>query len=261
MSTDIVRAAPAGLDMVGSLADVERMASTLVKAGGGFIPSHFKNAGQVAAVILAGREMGVPPMAALRSFYLIDGKLGMDASFVLGRMLAAGVTAEWLRNDAECASVKLTRPGSPSYTSTFTKADAERAGLWGRGPWAKYPAAMLRARAVTAGARAYAPDVFAGSVYTAEELRGGQDAPEESEAPPPVFIESRAEAVAVVDVDPIVGFLDAAASEDEVAAIKREVIAPAWRTLDDEQRSVITAAANNAKTRIASGGVREGEAT
>ena len=150
--------------MVGSLADVERMASTLVKAGGGFIPSHFKNSGQVAAVILAGREMGVPPMAALRSFYLIDGKLGMDASFVLGRMLAAGVVAEWLKNDAECASVKLTRPGSPSYTSTFTKSDAERAGLWGRGPWSKYPAAMLRARAVTAGARAYAPDVFAGSV-------------------------------------------------------------------------------------------------
>ena len=243
--------------MVGSLADVERMASTLVKAGGGFIPSHFKNSGQVAAVILAGREMGVPPMAALRSFYLIDGKLGMDASFVLGRMLAAGVVAEWLKNDAECASVKLTRPGSPSYTSTFTKSDAERAGLWGRGPWSKYPAAMLRARAVTAGARAYAPDVFAGSVYTAEELRGGQNAPEESEAPAPIFIESRAEPV---DVGPIVGFLDAATSEDEIAAIKREAIAPAWRTLDDEQRSVVTAAANNAKTRIATGGVPDGEA-
>ena len=63
-----------------------------------------------------------------------------------------------------------------------------------------------------------------------------------------------------MDVGPIVGFLDAATSEDEIAAIKREAIAPAWRTLDDEQRSVVTAAANNAKTRIATGGVRDGEA-
>lgn len=135
-----------GLDMVASLADVLRLADTLSQARGGFIPDHFKNSAQVAAVILAGRELGVGPMAALRSFYLVNGKLGMDASFVSGRMLAHGIALEWLRDDDECASVRLSRAGMPPYVSTFSRGDAERAGLWGSATWRKYPRAMLRAR-------------------------------------------------------------------------------------------------------------------
>ena len=75
--TDIIKST-SGLDMVASLADVLKLADTLAAARGGFIPSHFTNSAQVAAVILAGRELGVGPMAALRSFYLVNGKLGMD---------------------------------------------------------------------------------------------------------------------------------------------------------------------------------------
>ena len=100
--SDIIKTT-GGLDMVASLSDVLRLADTLAQARGGFIPSHFQNSAQVAAVILAGRELGVGPMAALRSFYLVNGKLGMDASFVSGRMLAHGIALEWLRDDDECA--------------------------------------------------------------------------------------------------------------------------------------------------------------
>jgi hypothetical protein len=48
--------------------------------------------------------------------------------------------------------------------------DAHRAGLSGKGPWKSYPAAMLRARAISAMARAMFPDALSGVVYTPEEL-------------------------------------------------------------------------------------------
>ena len=241
----------AGLDMVSSLADVLRLAETLAAAKGGFIPDHFKSPAQVAAVILAGRELGVGPMASLRSFYLVNGRLGMDASFVSGRMLAHGIGLEWLRDDDECASVKLTRPGCAPYVSTFTRQDAERAGLWGSATWRKYPRAMLRARAITAGARAYAADAFSGSVYTREEL----NATSHDEEP-------RVEHVAVVEGVPatpptledgaerIVAALDVASTDVELAQLRAELVAPAWASLSAAGRERVSAAGKRAKQRI-----------
>lgn len=264
--TDIIKSS--GLDMVASLADVLRLADTLAQARGGFIPDHFKNSAQVAAVILAGRELGVGPMAALRSFYLVNGKLGMDASFVSGRMLAHGIALEWLRDDDECASVRLSRAGMPPYTSTFSRADAERAGLWGSATWRKYPRAMLRARAITAGARAYAADAFSGSVYTPDELRGGDDRDEQpaqrvqqpaervEATAPPAAIEAHGEAIAAPaaaldDVCArIVAAYDVAATDVEIAQLRTDLVAQHWQQLSRDDRARVTSAAGAAKKRV-----------
>jgi len=265
--TDIIKNS-SGLDMVASLADVLRLAETLAQARGGFIPAHFQNAAQVAAVILAGRELGVGPMAALRSFYLVNGKLGMDASFVSGRMLAHGIALEWLRDDDECASVRLTRAGMPPYVSTFSRADAERAGLWGSATWRKYPRAMLRARAITAGARAYAADCFAGSVYTPDELRGGDDRDEQAAqrvqqpaerveaVASPAVIEAHGEpataaAAALDDVCArIVAAYDVASTDVEIAQLRTDLVAQHWMALSREDRQRVTNAAGAAKRRV-----------
>ena len=268
--TDIIKNS-SGLDMVASLADVLRLAETLAQARGGFIPSHFQNAAQVAAVILAGRELGVGPMAALRSFYLVNGKLGMDASFVSGRMLAHGVGLEWLRDDDECASVRLTRAGMPPYVSTFSRQDAERAGLWGSATWRKYPRAMLRARAITAGARAYAADCFAGSVYTPDELRSGNGGDDRDEQPAqrvqqpaerveaaasPAVIEAHGEtaaatAAALDDVCArIVAAYDVASTDVEIAQLRTDLVAQHWMALSREDRQRVTNAAGAAKRRV-----------
>ena len=265
--SDIIKST-SGLDMVASLADVLRLADTLAQARGGFIPSHFQNSAQVAAVILAGRELGVGPMAALRSFYLVNGKLGMDASFVSGRMLAHGIALEWLRDDDECASVRLSRAGMPPYVSTFSRQDAERAGLWGSATWRKYPRAMLRARAITAGARAYAADCFAGSVYTPDELRGSderdeqpaqrvQQAAERVEATaPPAVIEAHGEpataAAAVLDdaCARIVAAYEVASTDVEIAQLRTDLVAAHWAQLSRDDRARVTGAATAAKKRV-----------
>lgn len=265
--SDIIKST-SGLDMVASLADVLRLADTLSQARGGFIPSHFTNSAQVAAVILAGRELGVGPMAALRSFYLVNGKLGMDASFVSGRMLAHGVGLEWLRDDDECASVRLSRAGMPPYVSTFSRQDAERAGLWGTATWRKYPRAMLRARAITAGARAYAADCFAGSVYTPDELRGGDDRDEQpaqrvqqaaervEAASSPAVIEAHGEpataAAAVLDdaCARIVAAYEVASTDVEIAQLRTDLVAQHWAQLSRDDRARVTTAAGAAKRRV-----------
>jgi hypothetical protein len=264
--TDIIKSS--GLDMVASLADVLRLADTLAQARGGFIPSHFTNSAQVAAVILAGRELGVGPMAALRSFYLVNCKLVMDASFVSGRMLAHGIALEWLRDDDECASVRLSRAGMPPYTSTFSRADAERAGLWGSATWRKYPRAMLRARAITAGARAYAADCFAGSVYTPDELRGGDDRDEQpaqrvqqaaervEAASSPAVIEAHGEpataAAAVLDdaCARIVAAYEVASTDVEIVQLRTDLVAAHWPQLSRDDRARVTTAAGAAKKRV-----------
>jgi hypothetical protein len=265
--TDIIKST-SGLDMVASLADVLKLADTLAAARGGFIPAHFTNSAQVAAVILAGRELGVGPMAALRSFYLVNGKLGMDASFVSGRMLAHGIALEWLRDDDECASVRLSRAGMPPYVSTFSRQDAERAGLWGTATWRKYPRAMLRARAITAGARAYAADCFAGSVYTPDELRGGDDRDEQpaqrvqqpaervEAAASPAVIEAHGEpataAAAVLDdaCARIVAAYEVASTDVEIVQLRTDLVAAHWPQLSRDDRARVTTAATTAKRRV-----------
>ena len=268
--SDIIKST-SGLDMVASLADVLRLADTLSQARGGFIPDHFKNSAQVAAVILAGRELGVGPMAALRSFYLVNGKLGMDASFVSGRMLAHGIALEWLRDDDECASVRLSRAGMPPYVSTFSRQDAERAGLWGSATWRKYPRAMLRARAITAGARAYAADAFSGSVYTPDELRSGNGGDDRDEQPaqrvqqaaerveataPSAVIEAHGEpaTAAAASLDDacarIVAAYEVASTDVEIAQLRTDLVTAHWQQLSRDDRARVTAAATAAKKRV-----------
>ena len=55
--------------------------------------------------------------------------------------------------------------------SSFSIDEAQAAGLAGKDNWKKYPSDMLFARALTRGARRYAPGIFGGApIYTPEEM-------------------------------------------------------------------------------------------
>ena len=77
----------------------------------GFLPDHVKTAGQAVAIILAGRELGMPPMRALRSLTMVKGKIVEAADSQLGRFKAAGGGAVFAQLDAEKAVLKLTAQG------------------------------------------------------------------------------------------------------------------------------------------------------
>jgi len=145
------------------------LAKALTKAQG-FLPSHLKNEGEIAAVVLAGRELGIPPMASIRGIKLVKGNVTLDASLQLGCMMRAGCKVTWLDDGTGgTARLRLERPGQAAHEQVFSMEMAQRAGLAGGDNWRKYPAAMLRARCVSAAGKAYCPDILAG-VYVPGEI-------------------------------------------------------------------------------------------
>lgn len=140
-------------------------------AGTGFLPEAVKTPGQALAIVLAGRELGLGTMASLRGISIIKGRVTLSASTQLSLMLRAGIRIKWIETSSTRAILELSREGSSPYRATFTIEEAKVAGLIGKpdSNWTKYPAAMLRARAITAGARAYAPDLLDGC-YDPDEI-------------------------------------------------------------------------------------------
>ena len=154
--------------------NVQRAATALYKSG------YFKDAtseAQAIVKVMAGAELGLPPFASMTGINIIQGKPA----------LGSNVIATLVKNDArydyriksctntECELVWFEN-GKEVGASTFTIAEAATAGLSNKDNWKKYPSDMLFARAISRGARRYAPGIFGGSpVYTPEELGADED--------------------------------------------------------------------------------------
>lgn len=135
-----------------------------------------RNVGGVFTIVQYGREVGLSPVVALNSVAIINGKLSMSGASMLALAFKHGVKATIVEESDKICTIFFQRDGYPDYTSTFTIEDAEQAELLkqenGRikhEGWRKYPAQMLRWRAVSKGLKVVAPDIMAG-VYTEEEL-------------------------------------------------------------------------------------------
>lgn len=152
------------------IADLFRLAEALLQATG-FLPEHLRTAGAVVAVILAGRELGIPPMASLRSLALVKGKVVIAADQQIALMKARGAKVRWVKDgtDGLEAVLEVTPPGHKEpQVSRYTWEMATRAGLTGSGTWQKHPASMLRARAASAAGKAIMPDVLSGCYVPGE---------------------------------------------------------------------------------------------
>jgi hypothetical protein len=140
----------------------------------GLLPSHIKSPEQAVVIMLKGRELGLPPMYALSTIGVINGK-PVVAAEVMASLVYRHHGDEALRivqSDERVCRVEYRRHGwREPQTYAFSIEDAMRAGLLGSQVWQKYPAAMLRARCISAVARMAFPDVISG-VYTPEELGG-----------------------------------------------------------------------------------------
>lgn len=127
---------------------------------------------QAIVKVMAGAELGLPPFASMTGIHIIQGK----------PVLGANVIATLVKNDPrydykikQCngavCELEWFENGKPVGSASFTLDEAKAAGLLGKDNWAKYPSDMLFARAISRGARRYAPGIFGGSpVYTPEEM-------------------------------------------------------------------------------------------
>lgn len=128
----------------------------------GLIPKEV-NEFQAAAIIQAGREMGLAPLQSLRCISFVNGRLVMKVELLLAlarRLL--GVVLEDLEEGPDYCTVTLRR-GDERVTTTFSDEDAKRAGLLNKaGAWAQYPRTMRRWRSIGDGLRLIAPEVTMG---------------------------------------------------------------------------------------------------
>lgn len=148
-------------------------------------------AANVSAAILTGQEVGLEPMASLRSIHVINATPAMSALALraLAQRHGHGI---WLREATNTrAIVEGLRAGddeSRTQRIAWTTDDARSRGLLGRPNWRTMPRNMLIARATSEVVRLVAADAILGIPYSIEELEDGDvlvDAAPNGNEPPP----------------------------------------------------------------------------
>ena len=155
----------------GAMGDAMTLAKGL--AGTAFVPSHFQGKpADTAVAIMKGAALGLDPVAALESIYVISGKPALYARSMVALVLARGHEVWTEEADATKVTVKGRRHGSSHVEeSTWDVARVKAAGLDRNRQYAAHPEAMLYARAAADVCRRIAPDVLAGLSYGVEELQ------------------------------------------------------------------------------------------
>lgn len=141
-------------------------------AGSDLVPKDFKNnPANCFIAIQWGKDLGLAPLQATQNIAVINGRPALWGDAVPA-LVKASKQCEYMSVSFEnnVATFKTKRVGEPEHIEIFSKAMAEKAGLWGKqGPWSQHPERMLKNRARAFALRDVYPDILKG-LYTAEEL-------------------------------------------------------------------------------------------
>jgi hypothetical protein len=169
---------------VASVGDVVRLAELICNTT--FVPAGLRgSAPATAATILYGREIGIPPITALQTMHVVNGRVGMAAELLRARVYAAGHDLEIVESTAAVCKMRGRRRGSETWTEVqWSKGDAQQAKLGGDA-WNKYPRAMLQARCSAELCRLVFPDVTHGMAALEElDATAGSTAAPQADSPP-----------------------------------------------------------------------------
>jgi len=145
-------------------------AATALHASGFF--SDVKTQAQAMVKVMAGAEIGLPPFASMSGIHIVQGKPVIGANLV-ATLVKNDPRYDYRVKQADNKACVLTwyEGGKPVGESSFTWDEATAAGLTSKDNWRKYTSDMLFARALTRGARRYAPGIFGGApIYTPDEM-------------------------------------------------------------------------------------------
>ena len=157
MSTDIALRAPAEI--------TEKMEWSRALAPSSLLPKQYQgNPANLLFAVEYADALGIERINAITSIHVIDGKPSASADLIAGLVRRAGHRLRITGDDTYAKAVIL-RADDPEfeYEALWTIDRARTAGLAGKSVWKNYPAAMLRSRAITEGARRAASDVRLGA--------------------------------------------------------------------------------------------------
>lgn len=208
---------PRTIDEVTDLAERLSKSTLLPKSMQGKMPD-------VLVTIMAGQEMGLAPMASLRSFHVIEGKPVLSADGMVALVLGSGKAQYFERVEESETSVtyETMRVGSKTARRcTWTMEMAKKAALHQKDNWRCYPRQMLASRSKKELAVDVYPDVLAGC-YLEDEIEDPRPAPaarQQVDVIDAEFVEAPAHAPVNLDEYTELVEIDSAPSVDQCKAI------------------------------------------
>lgn len=137
-------------------------------------PAYRGKPADIAAAIMLGAEVGLPPIQALRSIAVINGRPSLWGDAALAVVMAHPDfedIKETLSGDGKLATCTIKRKGREPCTRTFSIEEARRAKLLGKkGPWQEYQNRMMQMRARGFCMRDCFPDALSGIVLREEAV-------------------------------------------------------------------------------------------
>lgn len=212
-----------------------------VIAQSGLAPSSVRSPEQILTIALKGRELAVPPMQALSHIHVVEGKPTLSAELMVALVQRAGHKVRVVETTDETATVEAVRRDDPDFTHkvTYTMADAQRAGVAGKRNWKQHPAAMLRARAISALCRMAFADVLMGASYTPEELDADVDVADDGTIVVEAAQPAPEPAPELTDLQAKVRDAMADLADDQIATLKglwdESVVPKRFSAMSDEQ--------------------------
>jgi hypothetical protein len=137
----------------------------------GLVPENYRNKpADIVIAVMQGAELGLPPIQALNSIAVINGRPSVWGDAVPGLCYASGKVEDIEEHfdgspgqDDYTAVCIAKRRGVPSpKIGRFSQADAKVAGLYGKATHSKYPARMMMWRARHFALHDAFPDVLRG---------------------------------------------------------------------------------------------------
>ncbi|WP_329131447.1 hypothetical protein OG552_10230 [Streptomyces sp. NBC_01476] len=194
-----------------------------------FVPASLRGKpGDIAAALLAGQELGLKPMATLKSIDVIKGTPALRAHAMRGVVQNKGHEIELVESDDQHCVMRGRRAGAEKWqTVVWTYQRAERLGVTKtNSEYQKQPGTMLVARATGDLCRLIASDALHGMPYAAEELIGTTEIRvEQVQAPPLSVAELTAAPAPAAQQAPVAEpeYVDPAADDAEHAAAVAEL--------------------------------------
>lgn len=131
-----------------------------------------KNPSQIFAKILAGKELGIGPIASIIGINIIQGKPSLSSNLIAASLARhPNYKYRVLQSTNEICEIEVFENGESLGKCDFTFAEAQKAKLTLKDVWKNYPSDLLFARCISRAARRFAPGIFGGNpVYTDEEI-------------------------------------------------------------------------------------------
>jgi len=155
-----------------SIDDVSRVAQMMSKSG---FFDNAKSAAQAGVKILAGMELGIPPVASVRGVYILDGNTCLSSG-LLAALIKQHPRYDYKVVEAtdERAELQFFEEGEEQGTVSFSMDEAHSIDhgnkkLAEKDNWQNYPSDMCFSRALSRGRRRYCPDIGNG-LYTPDEM-------------------------------------------------------------------------------------------